>query len=222
MKKAQPKAAADESTDKLAADAVCASKGEGMDAKSVSGMLGLLKYRAGSETNKKGQDIEEAKQGLEIYQTLCAAEKKQFLEDVENNGRGKKKGSLSFVLTYKKKFSQEDAMEISTEENFYTLAQILEMNGLQWGDFNKKEAQAIGLQLVEDNKQEHGHDGAVKKHEKIDLLDRYYYIKQGPLVKKRRLVKEDELETWTDKSGEIQKLGLEGHLSLENIGDNKS
>ena len=193
-----------------------------MDAKSVSRMLGLLKYRAGAETNKKGQDIEEAKEGLEIYQTLCAVEKKQFLEDFESNGRGRKKGSLSFVLTYKKKFSQEDAMEISTEENFYTLAQILEMNGLKWGDFKKNEAQAIGLQLVEDNKQEHGHDGAVKKHEKIDLLDKYYYIKQGPLVKKRRLVKEDELEKWTDKSVEIQKLGLEGHLSLENIGDNKS
>lgn len=82
------------------------AKGEGMDPAAVSRMLGLLKYRSNPETNKKGEDIEEAKQGLEIYQGLAASEKKQFLEEFETQGRGKKKGSLGFVLSYRRKFSQ--------------------------------------------------------------------------------------------------------------------
>ena len=194
------------------------AKGDGMDPAAVSRMLGLLKYRANPDTNKKGQDMDDAKAGLELYQGLAAAEKKQFLQEFESNGRGKKKGSLGFVLSYKKKFSQEHTQEVATEENFFTLAQILEMNGLRWGDFKKEQAIAIGLQLVEDNKEEFGHDGSVKKHAKMDFLDKYYYIKQGGLVKKRKLSNKEELSKLSEKSGEIAKLGLEGNLSLQDIG----
>ena len=56
-----------------------ASKGEGMDPTAVSRMLGLLKYRSDPDKNKKGQDMEEAKIGLEVYSTLNSNEKKRFL-----------------------------------------------------------------------------------------------------------------------------------------------
>ena len=99
------------------------------------------------------------------------------------------------------------------------MAQILEMNGLRWGDYSKDDAMAIGLQLVEDNVAEFGHSVPVKKHAKMDFLNKYYYIKQGALVKKRKLNKEEVLEQMSEKSGEIAKLGLEGNLGqLQAIG----
>ena len=69
-----------------------ASKGEGMDPTAVSRMLGLLKYRSDPDKNKKGQDMEEAKVGLEVYNTLTWQEKNKFLDEFELAGRGKKKG----------------------------------------------------------------------------------------------------------------------------------
>ena len=74
-----------------------ASKGEGMDPTAVSRMLGLLKYRSDPDKNKKGQDMEEAKIGLEIYITLTSIEKKRFFDEFELSGGGKRKGSLGFA-----------------------------------------------------------------------------------------------------------------------------
>ena len=82
-----------------------ASKDEGMYPTAISRMLGLLKYRADPERNKKGQDMEEAKIGLEVYSTLTSNEKKRFLDEFELSGRGKRKGSLGFALSYKKSIS---------------------------------------------------------------------------------------------------------------------
>ena len=75
-----------------------ASKGEGMDPTAVSRMLGLLKYRSDPDKNKKGQDMEEAKIGLEVYSNLTSSEKKKFLDEFEKSGRGKNKGSLGFFV----------------------------------------------------------------------------------------------------------------------------
>ena len=65
-----------------------ASKGAAMDPTAVSRMLGLLKYRSDPDKNKKGQDMEEAKIGLEVYSTLTSNEKKRFLDEFELSGRG--------------------------------------------------------------------------------------------------------------------------------------
>ena len=75
-----------------------AIKGEGMDPTAVSRMLGLLKYRSDPDKNKKGQDMEEAKIGLEVYSNLTSSEKKKFLDEFEKSGRGKNKGSLGFFV----------------------------------------------------------------------------------------------------------------------------
>ena len=45
--------------------------------------------------------MEEAKIGLEVYSTLTSNEKKRFLDEFELSGRGKRKGSLGFALSYK-------------------------------------------------------------------------------------------------------------------------
>ena len=74
-----------------------ASKDEGMDPTAISRMLGLLKYRSDPDKNQKGQDMEEAKIGLEVYRTLTSNEQKRFLDEFELSGRGKRKGSLGFA-----------------------------------------------------------------------------------------------------------------------------
>ena len=55
-----------------------ASNGESMDPNAVSRMLGLLKYISDPDKNKKGQDMEEARIGLEVYSNLASNEKKKF------------------------------------------------------------------------------------------------------------------------------------------------
>ena len=135
-----------------------------MDPKAVSRMLGLLKYRSDPTSNKKGQDIEEAKHALEVYATLAPGAKKSFLADFEAGGRGKVKGSLRFALTYKRKLVSEESSEVSCVEDYYTKPQILEFNGLRWGDFAVDEANKLADQLLSDNKEEYGHGGWSKPH----------------------------------------------------------
>ena len=84
-----------------------------MDPTAVSRMLGLLKYRSDPDNNKKGQDMDEAKIGLEVYSTLTSNEKKRFLDEFELSGRGKRKGSLGFALSYKKSISDTCTPESS-------------------------------------------------------------------------------------------------------------
>ena len=125
-----------------------ASKGAAMDPTAVSRMLGLLKYRSDPDKNKKGQDMEEAKIGLEVYSTLTSNEKKRFLDEFELSGRGKRKGSLGFALSYKKSISDTNTRELSSVEDFYTMPQIVDFNGLRWGDYDEKEAVVIAKQLI--------------------------------------------------------------------------
>ena len=70
------------------------------------------------------------------------------------------------MLSYTQKLSRSEVEEASTQEDYFTLPKILELNGLPWSSLPKDEARAIALQLVEDNKKEFGHTGDMKKHEK--------------------------------------------------------
>ena len=134
-----------------------------MDPTAVSRMLGLLKYRSDPDKNKKGQDMEEARIGLEVYNTLTWQEKNKFLDEFELAGRGKKKGSLAFALSYKKTISDTSTKEISSVEDFYTMPQIMDFNGLRWGDYDEKDAVVIAKQFIADNKAEfpHSEGGAI-------------------------------------------------------------
>ena len=95
--------------------------------------------------------MEEAKIGLEVYITLTSNEKKRFLDEFELSGRGKRKGSLGFALSYKKRISDTQTRELSSVEDFYTMPQILGFNGFRWGDYGEKEAVALAKQLIADN-----------------------------------------------------------------------
>ena len=195
-----------------------ASKGEGMDPTAVSRMLGLLKYRSDPDKNKKGQDMEEAKIGLEVYSTLTSTEKKRFLDEFELSGRGKRKGSLGFALSYKKSISDTHThtRELSSVEDFYTMPQILDFNGLRWGDYDEKEAVVIAKQLIADNKQEFGHSEKDKIQPKLHILSKFFYVKSGGMTKRRKIEKIEMITNETETEKEIVKLGMEGKLSIEN------
>ena len=193
-----------------------ASKGEGMDPTAVSRMLGLLKYRSDPDNNKKGQDMDEAKIGLEVYITLTSTEKKRFLDEFELSGRGKRKGSLGFALSYKKSISDTHTRELSSVEDFYTMPQILDFNGLRWGDYDEKEAVVIAKQLIADNKQEFGHSEEDKIHPKLHILSKFFYVKSGGMTKRRKIEKIEMITKETENEKEIVKLGMEGKLSIEN------
>ena len=95
-RKAQPKVAAtskpvvEEEKEKETTAAGKSTTGEGMNPQSVARMLNLLRHRSDETTNKKGQDMEEAKAALEICGGLAAAEEKKFLATFEKEGGGKK------------------------------------------------------------------------------------------------------------------------------------
>ena len=208
-------AMAPKSKNKEAAAPNTSCKGEGMDPTAVSRMLGLLKYRSDPCKNKKGQDMEEARIGLEVYSTLTSNEKKKFLDEFEQAGRGKRKGSLGFALSYQKTISDTNTKEISSVEDFYTMPQIMDFNGLRWGDYDEKDAVAIAKQIIADNKQEFGHSEEDKIHPKLQILNKFFYVKSGGLRKSRKIEKSEEITKETENEKEIVKLGMEGKLSIE-------
>jgi len=118
-------------------------------------------------------------------------------------------------LSYKKTINQEESQELASTEDFYTLAQILEFNGLRFADFPEERAKQIGLQLVADNQKEFMHSGEVKKHHTMDILDKHYYVQSGGLTKKRKLHKQEMLVKTSENNKEIAKAGLEGLLVFE-------
>ena len=64
---------------------------------------------------------------------------------------------MAFALSYKKTISDTSTKEISSVEDFYTMPQIMDLNGLRWGDYDEKDAVVIANQLIADNKAEFGH-----------------------------------------------------------------
>ena len=135
------------------------SKGDGMDPASVSRMLGILKYKASEKTNKSGENLQEANAALQVYATLNSELKKKFLMDFETNGRGKGKQSLKFAASYEHTLTHDNTVEVGTKEDFLTMAQILELNGLRWHDFkDPNEAKGIAMSIIEGNKKEYGND----------------------------------------------------------------
>ena len=93
-------------------------------------------------------DMEDAQLALEQYSSLDPIEKRSFVADFEKAGSGKKPGSLKFHLRYKKTISEVKEEEVATTEDYFTLPQIFDFNGLKWSDFPEKEAKKIGIQLV--------------------------------------------------------------------------
>ena len=95
-----------------------ARRGQAMDAKKLSAMIGLLKYQA----NKGSGDRQEAAVvALDIYQSLGTSDSKAgFLKEFEQAGGGKTTASLKFAASFKKTISHSKTNEIASVEDFYT------------------------------------------------------------------------------------------------------
>lgn len=177
-----------------------APKGEGMDPATVSRMLGVLKYKADASRNKSGENLEEANKALKLYSTMDAESKKRFLNDFENNGRGKGKNALKFITSFEHSLVHANVCSASSEEDFFTMPQILEMNGLRWQDFKSpNEAKTIALGLIDANKKEYQHDKeAIVNDAFPDLLTKYFYVKSGGIKRKEVWTDEEKLHRKTD------------------------
>lgn len=175
-----------------AKSAAKANKGEGMDPGAVSRMLGILKYKGDDKRNKGGENFFESNAALKVYASLDPESKKLFLADFETNGRGKGKQALKFISTYEHKLEHNKSVETGTEENFFTMPQILDFNGLRWHDFKKPcEAGTVAIALIEDNKKEYGHDKEPIVHIAFpELLTRFFYVKSSGIKRK---------EGWSDR-----------------------
>ena len=136
--------------------------------------------------------------------------RKKLLDEFELSGRGKRKGSLGFALSYKKSISDTNTRELSSVEDFYTMPQIMDFNGLRWGDYDEKDAVVLAKQLIADNKQEFGHSEEGKIHPKLQILSKFFYVKSGGLRKRRKLEKSEEITKETENEKEIVKLGMGG------------
>ena len=96
-----------------------AKKGEAVNPAAISGMITMLRYQA---NNCKDPEKKEAgSQALQAYQSLSEpAERAAFLKEFEENGGGKKPGSLKFALTFKQRLSEQFQTEVSATEDYYT------------------------------------------------------------------------------------------------------
>lgn len=126
------------------------------------------------------------------------------------------------MLSYSQKLSRSEVEEASTQEDYFTLPKILELNGLPWSSLPQNEAREIALQLVQDNQKEFGHTGDMKKHAKMDILDRYYYVISGGVVKKSKKEKEELLNKDTGDDRAIGKMVQEGALALPSLNSGAS
>ena len=52
-------------------------------------------------------------------------QRKQFLQEFENNGGGKGKDGLKWVLSYEKTCKSEDTKSVSCVENHFTRSQLI-------------------------------------------------------------------------------------------------
>ena len=171
-----------------AAEVQRAPSGDGMDPKSVSKMLGSMKYSAAhcKDANKK----EDAQKALSIYKSLTTSNAKaKLLEDFLGNGGGKGPNAFKFTMTYERTCHSKDITDVSQVENYLTRPKILAINGMTLQDFDSKgEALKAADDLVKMNAEEFGHQEHSIPHEN-DLLVRFYYVEgQG---KRRSLQQHD-------------------------------
>jgi hypothetical protein len=109
-----------------------------LDHKSVSGMLGLLKYHAKKE-NSARQD--ESKQALAIYSALSdTAARQSFLASFEDAGKGKVPGSLKFALEFRQSVSSTKKTKLGSTEDYYTRPVYMRRSPAQESSYNTMNA----------------------------------------------------------------------------------
>ena len=119
--KATPKATVKQEPTEEPSSKGRAVKGEGMDPKKVSTMLGLLKYRAGDKCKGDEQEKADAKQALACYQALSDPPSRvAFLAEFDKHGGGKGPGALKFAMTFKQTLTHTKTKEVSSLEDFFT------------------------------------------------------------------------------------------------------
>ena len=95
-----------------------ADKGNGMDPKEVSRMLGLLKYR---KEKGEGQESTDAACALTMYNNMEPDEKNNFLGMFPKKGTVKTPGSIGKVVgEYKRQIGFVKVAEAAVVEDFYT------------------------------------------------------------------------------------------------------
>lgn len=171
-----------------------AAVGMGMEPNSVSGMLGALKYKA--DPKRKDPELRAAAgEALAIYRDLNATEKKKFLAEFEANGKGKKASNLKFALTFKRTLEVSESTEQQTVEGYFTKPQIAAFIGLSWSSYEPNTINAVVDTVLADNKMEYNHNMPDKPHERLRLLDLFWYVHSPGLTKSKKLRVVEETET---------------------------
>ena len=108
-------------------------------------------------------------------------ERQRFLKDFEEHGSGQGKDSLKFVSSFQKSLEYNDDVKLGQVENYYTVGEILAMNGNSLANFKTILAAVQDCEyLVQKSMELHGwkeEDHPPQKDELKPEYSRYWYVK---------------------------------------------
>ena len=153
------------------------------------------------------EEREEAARALAKYDILTDHEERQrFLKDFEEHGEGKGKDSLKFVSSFKKSLEYNDCTVLGQVENYYTVGEILTMNGNSLANFKTISAAVSDCEyLVKRSAELHGwkeEDHPPQRDDVKPEYSRYWYVKG-----------KGKETSWT----QTQSKKLEGDAGLKNL-----
>ena len=79
-------------------------------------MLCMMKYCADPTKNQSGHGLQEAQEASAVYQGLSTADKKEFLNNFQNSGKGRNE-KFAFALGYKRVISETHTEELGLVED---------------------------------------------------------------------------------------------------------
>ena len=113
-------------------------------------MINFLRYRSDPELNKKGVDLKEASDALNVYKSLDANEKRRFVEEFSQSGLNKKSGNWKWITGYKKTLNKELSDTTTVVEQWLTAPQIFKLVGLDYADFEPEKAAELLEVMLKD------------------------------------------------------------------------
>ena len=128
------------------------------------------------------EEKEEATRALAKYDILTDHEERQrFLKDFEDHGSGSGKDALKFVNSFKKSLECSDTTTLGQVEDYYTVGEILTMNGNSLSNFKKiSDAVSDAEYLVKKSAELHGwkeEDHPPQRDDVKPEYSRYWYVK---------------------------------------------
>ena len=172
-----------------------------MDPKMVTKMINFFRYRA----DQKGE--EDKATALASYQAMGNSEKAKFLDDFIKNG-GSKCKDWKWTHSYTKAVEVTEDTTMGSDSDFWTGHKILELNGFKWSEV--EEPEKLLQDLLEENRRDYGHEYQEIKHEKNNLLHRYFYIHSKGTSQSRKVTEKECLERKTGDGGTLLKALGEG------------